>query len=281
MSAWTAAAVGWGLCAAIMAALWARQLRTRDATAVDVAWAANLGLLALLFALVGSAPAWRRVALAGAVGAWSARLTWHLLRDRVLARSGEDGRYATLRANWGADANRNFLVFYQAQGLLDSVLALPFLLVAFHEAPGVSPLELAGLALLPLSLLGETLADRQLAAHRRDPARRGTTCRSGLWAWSRHPNYFFEWCNWVGFALLAAAAPWGWLGLLSPALMLVFILKVTGIPPTEAQAAKSRRDYADYQRTTSAFFPWPPRKPAVALPNASGAAPAAREETRR
>jgi steroid 5-alpha reductase family enzyme len=266
IGAWQALAAGVALCGGGMLLLWRRQCRTRDATEVDVAWAANLGLLALLYAALGSAPLQRRLLLAGFAGFWSARLAWHLLRDRVLARRGEDGRYATLRAKWGADAPRNFLVFYLAQGALDVVLSLPFLLVAFNPAPALHPLEFAGAALLVLSLAGEALADRQLAAHCRDPANRGLTCRRGLWAFSRHPNYFCEWLNWIGFALLALPAAWGWLGLLSPLLMLLSILFVTGIPPTEAQALKSRRDYADYQRTTSAFFPWPSKPGAARAP---------------
>jgi steroid 5-alpha reductase family enzyme len=263
---WQVAALGAALCAGLMLVLWRRQCRTRDATEVDVAWAANLGLLALLYAALGDAPWERRLLLALAAGGWSARLTLHLLRDRVLVRRGEDGRYATLRAKWGAAADRNFLVFYLAQAALDVVLSLPFLLVAFHAGPALHSLELAGTALLLLALAGEALADRQLAAHRRDPARRGLTCRRGLWSWSRHPHYFCEWLVWVGFALLALPAPWGWTGLLAPALMLLSILFVTGIPPTEAQALKSRRDYADYQRTTSAFFPWPPKAGASRAP---------------
>jgi len=276
-------AVGAVACAAVMAVLWCRQLATRDATAVDVAWSALLGVLALSYALVGTAPEWRRVLLALVAGAWSTRLSLHLLRDRLLARRGEDGRYSKLRASWGTQAPRNFFVLYQAQAALAALLSLPFLLVAFHAAERVATAELVGLAVVLAGLCGETIADRQLAAHRSDPARAGRTCRRGLWAWSRHPNYFFEWCQWLGFALLAWPAPLGFAGMLAPALLLWLILKVTGIPPTEAQAARSRPDYAAYQRSTSAFVPWPPRRAARVPPDTTTAAqqPArpARKET--
>ena len=112
-------------------------------------------------------------------------------------------------------------------------------------------------------MVGEAVADAQLTAWKRDPKNRGVTCRVGLWACSRHPNYFFEWLTWIAYALVATATPMGWLGWIPAGLMLFFILKVTGIPPTEAQARKSRPDYADYQREVSAFVPWfPRRKPA-------------------
>jgi steroid 5-alpha reductase family enzyme len=141
---------------------------------------------------------------------------------------------------------------------------VPFLIVAVDAHPTLRAFELAGIALVAVSVLGESVADAQLRRHRLDPANRGRTCRSGLWRYSRHPNYFFEWLSWCGFALMALGAPWGGLGLLSPLVMLVLILKFTGIPPTEAQALASRgEDYARYQRTTSAFFPWFPKAEAA------------------
>ena len=87
--------------------------------------------------------------------------------------------------------------------------------------------------------------------------------RQGLWRYSRHPNYFFQWLTWVAYALMALAAPWGWIGLLAPLLILYLIVFVTGIPPSEEQALKSRGDdYRRYQRETSAFVPWFPRRAA-------------------
>lgn len=101
------------------------------------------------------------------------------------------------------------------------------------------------------------LADRQLARFRADPANKGKVCQAGLWNYSRHPNYFFEWLVWVGYAVFALGSPWGWLGLIAPALMLHFLLNVTGIPMTEELSLKSKGDaYRAYQRTTSAFVPW-------------------------
>lgn len=249
--------LGWPVAAVVMGALWLRQTRTRDATTVDVAWSALLGVLALLYAALGDGAPARRVLVAVMVASASWRLALHLYFDR--ARGGcEDGRYAKLRSEWGASAQRNFFVFFQAQALLDVALSLPFALACLGVAP-LGALDWAAVALWLVSLVGEGVADRQLAAFKRDPANRGKTCRAGLWRYSRHPNYFFQWCLWIAYALLGLSTPGGAAGFVAPLVMLGLILFVTGIPPTEAQALRSRGDdYRDYQRTTSAFVPWPP-----------------------
>lgn len=253
-------ALGWALAALSMALAWARQRSTRDATAVDVVWTANLGLIAGLYAVCGAGAWERRALLALLAGAWSLRLALHLLRTRVLVPGhGEDERYAKLRRAWGPHAQRRFFWLYQGQALLDALLSLPFLLAAFDPDATLGALEFAAALLLATSVAGEALADRQLARFKAVAANRGRTCRAGLWRLSRHPNYFFEWLAWCAFALLALGAPAGWLGLCAPVLMLWLLLKVTGVPPAEAQALLSRGDdYREYQRTTSVFFPWLP-----------------------
>lgn len=240
---------------ALQLVLWLRQRATRDATIVDAGWSASLGILAAFNALLGEGDPVRRGVLAAlAIGA-SARLTWHLVADRV--RKGvEDARYATLRASWGERAPAYFLVFFLAQGLLAASLAGVFALACSAREP-LNAWELAAAFVGVLALGGEALADRQLARFRAQPSNRGRTCRAGLWSASRHPNYFFQWLLWCSYAALAWRAPLGWLGVLAPLAMGFLIARVTGIPPAEAQALRSRGDdYRDYQRTTSAFFPW-------------------------
>lgn len=249
---------GWTVLAVFFAALWAVQRRTRDASLVDVGWAAGLGFLAVLCAFTLPGEPARRALIGVMGGAWSARLAWHLYIDRVRGKN-EDGRYAALRASWGEAADRNFFWFFQAQGFLAAVLALPF--AALSQKPGaLGPLDAAGAALWLAAVSGEYAADRTLAEFRRNPANRGRTCRDGLWRYSRHPNYFFEWAHWLAYA---AMLPGDWRVWVSPALMLYFLLRVTGIPATEAQALRSRgEDYRRYQRETSVFFPWFPRRSA-------------------
>ena len=201
---------GWLGAAAVMLGLWLLQLRTRDATLVDVGWTANLGLLAVFYAVGADGAPQRRWLVALLAGAWSLRLALHLLRSRVLdPRHGEDRRYAALRERWGDRAARNFFWVYQVQALLDSLLSLPFLLACLDPDSRLGPMALAAALLLSVSVTGEWQADRQLARFKAEPHSRGRTCRVGLWRYSRHPNYFFEWLHWWAFALLALARSLG------------------------------------------------------------------------
>jgi len=240
----------------VMGAAWVLQLRTRVAGIVDLLWTLGLGALALWYAcqLQGWPP--RRIAVALGVLAWSLRLGAHLWRR--LALEGEDGRYRDLRRRLGDRADLWFLLFFQAQALLAVALSAVFLVPMDARMEGWRWNDAAALAVWALALAGETVADRQLAAWRRDPARRGRTCRAGLWRLSRHPNYFFEWLHWLSYPLLSLGLPWGWATWLAPLAMLGLVLRVTGIPPSEARALETRGDdYRDYQRTTRAFVPWP------------------------
>jgi len=244
----------------VMTGLWARQRVTKNATSVDVAWALGIAAqTALLAALAQGAPA-RRAVIAGLVLLWAARLGGHLYRDRVRAGT-EDGRYARFRREWSQSA---FYGLYLLQGALVFLLPLTFLGALQSGRPFPGLLDAIGLALWTLSLAGESLADRQLARFRADPANKGKTCRRGLWRYSRHPNYFFEWLIWCAYAPLALGTPLWWTALLGPALLLFLLLKVSGIPPTEAQALASRgEDYRAYQCSTPAFFPWFPKEEAL------------------
>jgi steroid 5-alpha reductase family enzyme len=242
-----------------MLVLWLVQQATRNAAWVDVGWGFLIGCLGLWYAATGEAPLLRRVIFGSMVGLWSTRLTWHLLRDRVIGQP-EEGRYLRMRQWLGTKAAPGFLLFFLLQAALALLLVLPFRLAAGDMSPAPALTDLLAAVLFLVAVGFEFLADRQLAAFKRDPSNKGKVCRDGLWRYSRHPNYFFEWLNWCAFALLALPAQQGWWALTVPALMLFLMLKVTGIPPTEKQALSSRGDaYREYQKTTSAFFPLPPK----------------------
>jgi steroid 5-alpha reductase family enzyme len=242
-----------------MGATWWLQLRTRNAGYVDVVWAALMGAAALFYGAVGMGAATPRLLVAMLGGVWGFRLSLHLL-SRVL-HEAEDGRYRHLREHWQGD-QRKFFGFFMAQALLTALFSLPFLVVADNPVTGFTLWSLAGVALWLLSLAGESLADAQLSAWRKNPANRGKTCRAGLWSVSRHPNYFFEWLHWFAYVLLAVGSPWWWLSLTGPLLMGASLRWVSGIPFTEAQALRTRGDdYRAYQREVSMFVPWFPRRP--------------------
>ena len=251
--------IGWAVVAAIQAALWVVQRVRRDAGWVDVGWAYGIGVLAVLYAALLEGDPLRRWLIAALGGVWSLRLGSYLLSNRVLGKP-EDGRYQALRASWGARAQPYFFLFFQFQAGLDVLFGMPLLVAMLHPGGPFGVTGWLGVVVWGVSVVGESLADRQLARFRADPANRGRTCRIGLWRYSRHPNYFFEFVHWWAYVLLAIGSPLWWLTLLGPAVMLFFLAKLTGIPATEAQAMRSRADYAEYQRTTSAFVPWPPRR---------------------
>ena len=248
--------IGAAIVAAMTFVLWVIHLLIGNAAIVDFGWAIGLALLALWYAWAGPGYHARKWAIAAMAGFWGLRLGLYLLFARVIGHE-EEGRYVQLRQDWKTNLPLRFLFFFEFQALLDVVLSLPFLLACLDSRAPLGFLEKTGAGLWLIAILGESLADRQLDAFKKNPVNRGKTCQAGLWRYSRHPNYFFEWLIWVGYAIFAIGSPWGWLGLVSPALILYFLLGVTGIPATEAQALRSRGDeYRRYQQTTSAFIPW-------------------------
>ncbi len=244
----------------LMLILWLIHLPMRNAAIVDAGWAGGLAMLAVIYAVMGDGWMPRRVGIGAMVLYWGFRLGLFLLLTRVIGHP-EEGRYVELRRKWGSNIALKFFAFFEVQALLDVVLSAPFLLAALDPKPHFTALEVSGVAIWLLALVGEIAADAQLRHFKMHSSNRGKTCQVGLWHYSRHPNYFFEFLIWVGYALYALDAPYGFIGLLSPALILYFLLRLSGIPATEAQALRSRGDeYRAYQRTTSAFVPWFPKR---------------------
>lgn len=246
---------------AVMFLLWLLGLKQHNFSYVDLGWSANFVLLAAIYGLLGSGDATRRLLICGMFALWGARLALHLA-TRIIGEP-EEGRYVQLRTEWGVKGNVNlkFLGFFQLQALLNVILGLPMVLAVINPVAKLQPVELIGVLIWAIALAGESIADAQLKAFKRDAANKGKVCDVGLWGWSRHPNYFFEWTIWIGYALFALGSPYGWLCLALPVLMLHFLLNVTGVKATEEQALRSKGEaYARYQRSVSAFIPLPPKK---------------------
>ncbi len=254
---------------AVMVALWIVERRTRNASTVDVAWSFGTGALAVWFALAGTGGLLeRQLLVAVLMGAWGLRLGMHILaRVRV---EPEDGRYQRMRAAMGRHDGIGFLAFFIVQAWWAVLFALP----AWAAARSSTPLgwaDAAGVAVFLTALIGEGAADGQLARFRAEPSNAGKVCRDGLWRYSRHPNYFFEWTHWLAYVLIGIASPVWWVCAGGVVVMYVFLTRITGIPHTETQSLARRGEaYREYQRTTSAFFPLPPRRGAT---NADGLGP--------
>jgi steroid 5-alpha reductase family enzyme len=248
------------LCAAF-AIIYAVARRIDNFGIVDIAWSYSFAILAAIYALFGSGWPVRRALVAAMVTAWSVRLGTHLLVRIARKHPEEDGRYRQLRKDWGAGFKAKMAGFFQVQALSVVLLGIPFLAATANPAPSLGAAEWAGAALWLAAISGEALSDAQLAAFKRGEKGASRVCDRGLWHFSRHPNYFFEWLIWVSYFIFGCASPWGFVGIISPACILYLLLRVTGIPATEEQSVRSKGDaYRRYQERTSAFVPLPTRK---------------------
>jgi steroid 5-alpha reductase family enzyme len=251
-----------GLCA-VFAVIYAVARAINNYGIVDIAWSYAFAALAISYALFGAGWPVRRAMVAALVTVWSLRLGTHLLVRIAKKHPVEDGRYVQLRKDWAASFNAKMAGFFQMQAFSVVLLGFPFLAACSNPDPAVGVLEWAGAALWLVAITGEALSDAQLAKFKHDPQSAGKVCDVGLWRYSRHPNYFFEWLIWVSYFTIACASPWGWIGIISPACILYLLLRVTGIPMTEEQSVRSKGDaYRRYQERTSAFVPLPTRSPA-------------------
>ncbi len=245
--------------AIVMACLWALQRRVKNAAIGDVGWCLGLMAVVLWYTTQADSGIERIVLTAMLVVFYAGRLGRYILFDRVIDKQ-EDARYQRLRKEWGDSASAKMFTYFQLQALAVAVFSVPFLVLLLNPKPPSSLVEIVGLLIWGVAVSGETRADRQLAHFRADPRNHGRVCRDGLWRYSRHPNYFFEWLHWCSYVVMTMGAP-GWLlTWVGPILMGALLLKVTGIPRTEAQALASRgEEYRAYQQTTNAFFPWFPK----------------------
>lgn len=249
--------------AGVMASAWLAAVRYRNGGLADIFWTFGVGAAGVLAALWPwhEALTGRQILVAFLVSLWSLRLGTHILKRSRGAP--EDARYADLRRQWGDRYAQHLFAFLQIQAVAAWPLVAGIAIAAARPGSFPDAADAVGIAIFAAGLAGGTVADRQLAACKRDPAMKGRVCDTGLWAWSRHPNYFFEWvvwCSWPAIAIGPALAFWpGALALLAPLTMYWLLVHVSGIPPLEEHMERSRGEaFRAYQRRTPAFFPRPP-----------------------
>jgi steroid 5-alpha reductase family enzyme len=245
-----------------MAGAWAIARRPGRSGWTDVIWSYAIGLVGAIAALapIDGAPTARQWLVALLVAGWSLRLGTHIA---LRIRGGhDDPRYLELRREWGDRFDGRLFGFLQIQAAAAWLLSVSILVAARNPAPGLCWSDVAGALVLLVAIIGEAVADAQLAGFRRNPANRRRVCDTGLWGLSRHPNYVFEWLGWVAYAVIAIGPDghfgWGWLALSGPAFMYGLLVHVSGIPPLEAHMLRSRGDaFRSTQRRIRAFWPIP------------------------
>jgi steroid 5-alpha reductase family enzyme len=241
-------AIGW------MFFAWLIYLFMKNPAIVDFAWTLCMGALSFFYILNSNKKSLSLTLLLIAMIIWTLRLSF-LISYRLI-KYKVDGRYKALDKSFEKFKELKYFFFFLMQGISSVIFTLPILIVSSFANTNLF-WDIFCFTILCIALLGVILSDFQLQAFIRKKENKGRVCQVGLWRYSRHPNYFFEWVFWVGIALFALPLDLGFVGILSPVFLFIAFFYFTGIPPTEKQALLSKgQEYARYQKTTSAFFPW-------------------------
>ncbi len=244
-------------CVIIQMLAWLRQKETTNADTVDIAWTLGIIVCALVYLLLVSAPINNIIMLLIFPVIWYARLLYHLIVRYDV--NHEDSRYQNLRAHWDENTQTKFFVFFQFQAILSVLFSLTAYWLLISPAVNILQMVLA-LVLGLTALFGVSISDHQLYQFKKKHPKT-EVCDVGLWGYSRHPNYFFEWVHWFVYPILLWHTNYFWWSLVIAMVMLVFLLKLTGIPLSEQQAIKKRgQAYIDYMNKTNSFIPWKVKK---------------------
>ncbi len=225
---------------------------------VDMGWGAGFVVIAFYSLIAQGAFEPRNIILTLLVTIWGGRLTYHILRRNW--GKPEDFRYAKWRRSWGRWlVPRAFLQVFMLQGALMLVIAYPIIFVNANPQPGLRLFDYLGLLVWLVGYYFEAVGDKQLADFKKDPANKGHIIKSGLWKYSRHPNYFGEATMWWGLFLLVLSLPLGWSAVISPLTITLMLLYVSGVPLLEKKY-RNNEEFQAYARVTNKFFPWFPKK---------------------
>ena len=243
----------------LMFLLWLVSLALKDASIVDTFWGVGFTAIAWICFAITNGYAPRKLIISTLVTIWGLRLASHIFRRNH--GKGEDFRYRRMRARHQERfALVSLFTVFGLQGLLMWVISLPVQVAQVSPAPArLTWLDLLGVAVWTVGFLFEAVGDYQLMRFKADPDNAGKVMERGLWAYTRHPNYFGDATLWWGLFLIALATPGGIWTIISPAIMTFLLMKVSGVALLEKSLVKTKPEYQDYIRRTSAFFPWIPR----------------------
>jgi steroid 5-alpha reductase family enzyme len=252
-TAWSAVAV-----AVLMIGLWLASIRLRDVSIVDPIWGPAFVVVALVCALTASGDPGRRWLLAALTAVWGLRLGGYLLR-RKLGDPEEDRRYVKMRERKGdAFVPWSLGAIFGLQGLLVLIVSLP-VQVAAPRSGTLGVFVIPGILLWAIGFAFEAIGDEQLRRFKADPENKGKVMDRGLWHYTRHPNYFGDFCVWWGLWLIALPAGGTWWTFIGPVVMSTLLIRVSGAALLEKDISERRPQYADYIKHTSGFFPWRPQ----------------------
>jgi len=241
----------------IMCSLWLASRKLRDVSIVDLYWGPGFAVIAWVAWTLGEGGA-RATLVVALATLWGIRLGAYLfIRNRG---KPEDYRYAAMRRRHGDRfATLSLFTVFLLQGVLMWIVSLPLQVVQMDGGNHLNALDVLGVALFALGFAFESVGDYQLARFKAVPRNTGQVMDRGLWAWTRHPNYFGDFTLWWGFAAFALAVGAYWT-LVGPLVMSIFLMRISGAALLEKGLRKSKPKYAEYESCTSAFFPFPPRK---------------------
>ncbi len=249
-----------GAIAVLMIGTWVVSVRLRNASIVDIVWGAGFVLVAWVSYALGDGVASRKMLLAWMVTLWGGRLAVYLfIRNHG---KGEDPRYVAMRNRRGDKfARQSLWLVFGLQGVLMWIVSLPVQVGSVADQPAsLGPVEIVGVILYTIGIYFESTGDFQLSQFKADPANAGQVMDQGLWRYTRHPNYFGDFCVWWGIWIVAAATGVGIYAVVGPIVMTFFLLRVSGVAMLERSIGKRRPGYDEYVRTTNAFFPAPPKR---------------------
>ena len=240
--------------------VWVVSVRIRDASIIDIFWGFGFVLIGwVAFVLTSGSGNDRQRLILFTTSVWGVRLTLHLGRRNI--GKGEDFRYRAMRKKHGERfAVTSLRTVFLLQGALMVVVGLPVIVGSMNSPIVWRPLLFVGAAVWLVGVVFETVGDLQLSAFKRNPSNAGKVLRTGLWAWTRHPNYFGDALAWWGIWLIACTHRWGSVTIVGPIAITLLLRRVSGVPILERTMAKRRPDYAAYIASTSPFLPWPPKR---------------------
>jgi steroid 5-alpha reductase family enzyme len=243
----------------MMTLVWVLSLIKRDASIIDIFWGLGFVVVAWFYFLATEAETARKTLVVVLVSIWGVRLSLHILVRSI--GSGEDYRYRDMRERHpGNFAIWSLFAIFWLQAIILWFVSAPLLVAQRSPLPeGLTWIDWLGALLFAIGFLFETVGDWQLVRFKKDPANKGKVMQSGLWRYTRHPNYFGDAVVWWGLFLIALATPGSLWTIASPILMTFLLLKVSGVSLLEQSLSEKKPEYREYARRTSAFFPWPPR----------------------